>query len=214
MISPYGERLRKFGTQQVIRETASGLSAGLREALEPLLREVESLNERIQEYDRYRIIFRQLDAFAKEKGIRFVKHLDFVKLSQFRASWKDGALSGQKKLERVRATFGFAKKMKAIVENPALDLEMPIVKQAPTLPFTQDEMTRIVTAAAKKIAASTGDGRAKWRRARALILFLPTAVCESRMLSAVEPSASRMGSCFSTPRKLARRFTSDFPKWL
>ena len=30
----------------------SGLSTGLREALDPLLREVESLNERIQEYDR------------------------------------------------------------------------------------------------------------------------------------------------------------------
>jgi transposase len=28
------------------------LSTGLREALEPLLREVESLNERIQEYER------------------------------------------------------------------------------------------------------------------------------------------------------------------
>ncbi len=31
---------------------ATGLSAELREALEPLLREVESLNEHIQEYDR------------------------------------------------------------------------------------------------------------------------------------------------------------------
>jgi len=31
---------------------AGALSVGLREALEPLLREVESLNERIQEYDR------------------------------------------------------------------------------------------------------------------------------------------------------------------
>jgi len=48
----YGERLRKCGTQQFRRETASELSAGLREALEPLLRESESLNERIQEYDR------------------------------------------------------------------------------------------------------------------------------------------------------------------
>jgi transposase len=36
----------------VPRETASGLSSGLCEALEPLLQEVESLNERIQEYDR------------------------------------------------------------------------------------------------------------------------------------------------------------------
>ena len=48
----YGERLRKCHTQQVGREMAGALSVGLREALEPLLREVESLNERIQEYDR------------------------------------------------------------------------------------------------------------------------------------------------------------------
>jgi transposase len=48
----YGERLRKCGTQQVRRDLAMGLSTELREALEPLLREVESLNERIKEYDR------------------------------------------------------------------------------------------------------------------------------------------------------------------
>jgi transposase len=52
LVKSYGERIRKCGTQQFGRETTSGLSAGLREALEPLLREVESLNERIQEYDR------------------------------------------------------------------------------------------------------------------------------------------------------------------
>jgi transposase len=52
LVKSYGERLRRCGTQQFCRETASGLSTGLREALELLLREVESLNERIQEYDR------------------------------------------------------------------------------------------------------------------------------------------------------------------
>jgi transposase len=52
LVKSYGERLRKCGTQQFRRETASGLSAGLREALEPLLPEIESLNERIKEYDR------------------------------------------------------------------------------------------------------------------------------------------------------------------
>jgi len=52
LVKSYGERLRKCGTQQFSWETTSGLSTGLREALEPLLREVESLNERIQEYDR------------------------------------------------------------------------------------------------------------------------------------------------------------------
>ena len=52
LVKSYGERLRKCGTQQFRRETTSGVSAGLREALEPLLREVESLNERVKEYDR------------------------------------------------------------------------------------------------------------------------------------------------------------------
>ena len=47
----YGERLRKCGTQQVSRELAAELSVELREVLAPLLQEVESLNERIKEYD-------------------------------------------------------------------------------------------------------------------------------------------------------------------
>jgi len=48
----YGERLRKCGTQQVNKDLAAGFSAELRTALEPLLAEVESLNQRIAEYDR------------------------------------------------------------------------------------------------------------------------------------------------------------------
>jgi len=48
----YGERLRKCGTQQVSKNLAAGLSAELRAALEPLLAEVASLNQRIAEYDR------------------------------------------------------------------------------------------------------------------------------------------------------------------
>jgi transposase len=60
LVKSYGERLRKCGTQQFRRDITSGLSAGLREALDPLLREVESLNERIQEYDR------RIEKMAKE----------------------------------------------------------------------------------------------------------------------------------------------------
>ena len=51
-VKTYGERLRKCGTQQVGQDLAMGLSGELRQALEPLLREVESLNAHIKEYDR------------------------------------------------------------------------------------------------------------------------------------------------------------------
>jgi transposase len=47
----YGERLPKCGTGQVSRELVAELNVELREALEPLLAEVESLNEGIKEYD-------------------------------------------------------------------------------------------------------------------------------------------------------------------
>ena len=51
LVKSYGQRLPKCGTQQVSRELATALSTELREVLEPLLKEIESLNERIKEYD-------------------------------------------------------------------------------------------------------------------------------------------------------------------
>jgi transposase len=56
----YGERLKKCGTEQMNRDSSEGLSQELREALDPLLREIESLNERIAEYDR------RIEQIAKE----------------------------------------------------------------------------------------------------------------------------------------------------
>jgi len=61
LVKSYGERLQKCGAFQVSREIGSGLSAGLREALQPLLQEVESLNEHIKEYDR------RIEQMAREK---------------------------------------------------------------------------------------------------------------------------------------------------
>jgi len=47
----YGERLPKCGSQQINRGFGAGLSTELRQVLEPLFREIESLSERIKEYD-------------------------------------------------------------------------------------------------------------------------------------------------------------------
>jgi len=62
-----GECRRRIG--EVLRRTAAqvitgGLSPGLREALEPLWREVESLSEGIKEYDRW------IEKMAKERQRR------------------------------------------------------------------------------------------------------------------------------------------------
>ena len=56
----FGERLPKRGSQQVDRNLAAALSTALRQVVEPLLQEVESLNERIGEYDQ------RIEQIAKE----------------------------------------------------------------------------------------------------------------------------------------------------
>jgi transposase len=56
----HGQQLRKCGTEQMNQEMAQGLSQELRDVLDPLLAEIESLNERIAEYDR------RIEQIAKE----------------------------------------------------------------------------------------------------------------------------------------------------
>jgi transposase len=60
LVKSYGERLPKCGTQQVSRELAAALSTELRDVVEPLLTEIESLNERVKEYDE------RMEKIAKE----------------------------------------------------------------------------------------------------------------------------------------------------
>jgi transposase len=51
LVKSSGQRLPRCATHQVGRKLAAGLRIEMREVLEPLLREIESLNERIPEYD-------------------------------------------------------------------------------------------------------------------------------------------------------------------
>ncbi len=67
-------------------------------------------------------------------------------LAIFRAAWKDGPRSSLKKLERLRAFLRFTEKRKWIDRNPATELKAPKVPNKPTMPFTREEMIRILTA--------------------------------------------------------------------
>src|ERR1700676_341856 len=79
----YGERLKKCGTGQMNREMAKGLSEELRETLEPLIREIESLNERIAEYDRRieqiaKEVYPQVALLKQVKGVGTLIALTYV----------------------------------------------------------------------------------------------------------------------------------------
>jgi len=121
---------------------------------------------------KYGLLSRQMQQFAQERGLRFLNQLDLDTLSAFRAQWKDGLLSSAKKLERLKAFFHFTHKRKWVDENPASDLKAPKVAPRPTMPFTHDEMMRILAALdeyANKVASS---GRDNARRLRALVVTM------------------------------------------
>ncbi len=118
---------------------------------------------------KYRLLFRQLDSFAETHKLQFLKQLDLDTLGIFRAAWKDGPRSSLKKLERLRAFLRFTEKRKWIEHNPATDLKAPKVANKPTMPFTREEMIRILTAL-EPYGKSAGIRNAQ--RLRAFVLLL------------------------------------------
>jgi integrase/recombinase XerD len=98
-------------------------------------------------YRKYVLLFKQLEAFTKNKGLRYVDQLDLPTLTGFRATWKDAALSSSKKLERLRSVMKFAVRRKWTKENGAEELDSPKLKPVPTLPFSASEMEAVLKAA-------------------------------------------------------------------
>jgi integrase/recombinase XerD len=86
--------------------------------------------------------------------------------------WQDGPLSSPKKLERLRAFFRFAQESKWVEDNPASKLKTPKVSQRPTLPFTHEEMVRILAALDPFCSQVAPSGKDSARRLRALVLVL------------------------------------------
>jgi len=121
---------------------------------------------------KYQLLFRRLKTFADAQGLRFLKELDTPILRKFRASWTDSNLTALKNLERLRFFFRFAHDNGWLVENPAEKLANPKVTPSPTLPFSSDEMIRLMAAAAKKIAEAKPRSKDLLRRLRALALLL------------------------------------------
>jgi integrase/recombinase XerD len=118
---------------------------------------------------KYRLLFKQIGDFAQKRGLRYLKELDLETLDTFRSEWKDGPRSSLKKLERLRAFLRFTEKRKCIDNNPATELKAPKVPNKPTMPFTREEMIRILTAL-EPYGKSAGIRNAQ--RLRAFVLLL------------------------------------------
>jgi site-specific recombinase XerD len=93
------------------------------------------------------VLEKRLVPWAEAQQIRYVSQLDVERLRRFRETWADGAVSVAKKLERLRTFFRFANESGWIDRNPAKLIRSPKVTLKLTLPFTDEEMERILAAA-------------------------------------------------------------------
>lgn len=89
---------------------------------------------------------RRFIAWCESKGYRLLKQITVDGVREFRSTWDDGAAYATKNLERMRAFFRFCEQARWIDRNPATSVKAPRHKSSPTLPFSADEMKRILDA--------------------------------------------------------------------
>lgn len=108
----------------------------------------------------------------RELGSISIRSVTVDDIRKLREGWKLAALTTQKRLEMMRSFFRFCVDSGWIDRNPAAAVKLPVVHQSPTLPFTPEEMERILWAAdtVREIHPQMPAG--KERRIRAFILVM------------------------------------------
>jgi integrase/recombinase XerD len=127
-------------------QAAHGIT--LREATEKFCRECEARRLGDPTMRKYRTLAKQLREFADSRFV-YLNEFTIELAREFRASWKDGPRAAGKKLERLRAFFRFSVENGWIEDSPTKHLKAPIVKDKPTLPFSREDMARILEHAAE-----------------------------------------------------------------
>lgn len=100
--------------------------------------------ETLRKYEN--LLKRRFLAWCDGQGYHLLKQMGVEQVREFRATWSDGANYATKNLERLRAFFRFCDQAEWIRKNPALAVKPPKSRLKPTLPFTADEMERILAA--------------------------------------------------------------------
>jgi len=166
--------VRAWEAENAIDQGTDSEPVTIKEATDSFVADAGARNLQDGTLRKYRLLFRQLQEFADAQGFRCLKELDTGALRRFRVSWHDRNLSALKKLERLRSFFRFACENGWVSANPAKKLQRPQVSQRPTMPFSQDDMVKILAACNEWGEKHQGETRARensWR-IRALVLLL------------------------------------------
>ena len=118
---------------------------------------------------KYKHVTAELDAAFGERPVRSVTTDDVRKL---REGWKLAPVTMQKRMDMVRKFFSFCLEADWIEKSPAKTVTTPPVVHNPTLPFTADEMKKILWAADSIRIAHPQMPVKQEKRLKALILLM------------------------------------------
>jgi integrase/recombinase XerD len=117
------------------------------------------------------LLEKQLLAFCRDRGFRFLRNLNVDTVREFRNTWQDAPITAYKKFERFRTFLRFCEHSGWLPENPAAKVKLPRVTQSPTLPFTDEELAKIL-AACDKLSTRGQESGENPPRAKAFVLLL------------------------------------------
>jgi integrase len=154
------QRVRQFEAENQIRKEPQDEPLTVKGACEKFVADAEARHLRSPSLYKYRLLFRQLQDFADHRGFRYLNEFGLDQWREFRATWPNKNVAALKKLGYLRSFLRFCHDNGWLPENYGRKLGSPKVTQRPTMPFTQDEMVKILA------AAKPGS------RVRALVLLL------------------------------------------
>jgi integrase/recombinase XerD len=163
----------RVSTQIPKIEIALGAPKTLEEAWHDFI-ERKLTAQRLSEATRYKYthLQRQMQELAERHQVTRLEEFTLDMLEELQSARKDAPITCLKWLERLKAFFNFSFSRGWIDKNPAANLCSPKVPPKPTLPFTSEEMKRILSAIDEYPDKSGRTGQVNAERLRALVLLL------------------------------------------
>jgi site-specific recombinase XerD len=235
---PDGQRVRKSlglkdwqAAQRRARDveadgiTSAGEAVTIQKAIEAF--EADAKNTvKSSTFKQYKIILGRLSAYAKEHGYVFLKQLGVVQVREFRNSWTTySPRTAGKHFERLKRFFKWCLENHWIKDSPATPLKSPKVGDTDVIPFTEEEVEKIL----KACNAYEGTNKARLTVLTDLMLATGLAIGDATMMSksritknghgySVELRRAKTGTAVSCPITdvLAKSILSldgDTPFW-
>ena len=132
---------------QVIEDGKKIEPVTISEAFSKFVADCEARNLQPASVRKHKLNQRELEAFAKSEGLRFLSELSVDHVRSFRGTWNEAPITSQKRLERLRSAFQFFVDCDWITKNPARSVKSPITHLHAVEPFTADEQALILSTA-------------------------------------------------------------------